>query len=211
VGLAQALCRSPDLLLLDEPFSALDAPVRRELRRELRRLQRETGLTTVLVTHDPEEAAILADEVIVVANGASLQSGTTRQVFSRPSSPEVARLLGISNLHRAVVVGEGRIDADGAPVDVDTANLGPGTAVLWSIRPEHIRLSPTAALSGTLTDIADIGTATELIIAVSPELELELRTPDPMDLEVGDVCHIELPRDAITLWPAADRAALDLA
>src|SRR5208282_6818887 len=69
VGLAQVLCRSPQVLLLDEPFSALDAPVRLELRRELRRLQRDTGLATVLVTHDPEEAAFLADQVIVISDG----------------------------------------------------------------------------------------------------------------------------------------------
>ncbi len=91
VGLAQALCRSPGLLLLDEPFSALDAPVRRELRREVRRLQQETGLATVLVTHDPEEAAFLADEIIVLSEGHALQAGPTRQIFSRPASPEVAR------------------------------------------------------------------------------------------------------------------------
>ena len=103
VALAQALCRSPELLLLDEPFSALDAPVRFELRRELRRLQHDTGLATVLVTHDPEEAAFLADEVIVISDGRALQSGSTRDLFTRPSSPEVARLLGVANLHRAVV------------------------------------------------------------------------------------------------------------
>ena len=68
VALARALSHAPRLVLLDEPFSALDAPVRDELRRELRRLQRETGLSTVLVTHDPEEAALLADEILVVAD-----------------------------------------------------------------------------------------------------------------------------------------------
>ena len=97
VALAQALCRSPGLLLLDEPFSAVDTPVRQELQRELRRLQKEIGLATVLVTHDPEEAAFLADEVIVISGGSELQSGPTKELYRRPSSPQVARLLGIVN------------------------------------------------------------------------------------------------------------------
>ena len=75
VALARALAFQPRLVLLDEPFSALDAPVREELRRELRRLQREAGLSTVLVTHDPEEAALLADEILVVDDGGLLQAG----------------------------------------------------------------------------------------------------------------------------------------
>ena len=103
VGLAQVLCRSPQVLLLDEPFSALDAPVRLELRRELRRVQRETGLATVLVTHDPEEAAFLSDELLVIARGEVLQSGPSRSIFSRPLSPEVARLVGVDNVHRGSV------------------------------------------------------------------------------------------------------------
>jgi ABC-type sulfate/molybdate transport systems ATPase subunit len=86
------------VVLLDEPFSALDAPVRAELRRELRRLQREVNLSTVLVTHDPEEAAMLADEIMVVSDGQVLQSGSCRDVYQRPASVEIGRLLGIDNL-----------------------------------------------------------------------------------------------------------------
>ena len=71
-------------MLLDEPFSSLDAPVRAQLRRELRRLQRDVNLSTVLVTHDPEEAAMLADEIIVVSDGRVLQSGSCRDVFRPP-------------------------------------------------------------------------------------------------------------------------------
>ena len=81
VSLAQALSRSPRLVLLDEPLSALDAPVRQELRQELRRLQRDAGLSTVLVTHDPEEAAYLADEILVIADGQILQAGPSREVY----------------------------------------------------------------------------------------------------------------------------------
>src|SRR6185437_3164981 len=115
VGLARALAFRPRLVLLDEPFSALDAPVRDELRRELRRLQREAGLSTVLVTHDPEEAALLADEILVVDEGRLLQAGPRAEVFARPASPQVARLLGIPNLIPATVAEPGVL-AVGGPV-----------------------------------------------------------------------------------------------
>ncbi len=210
VGLAQVLCRSPEVLLLDEPFSALDMPVRLELRRELRKLQRETGLATVLVTHDPEEAGFLSSEVIVIASGRVLQSGASREVFARPASPEVARLLGIANLHHATVAARGQIDACGAFIAVDTIDLPVGAAVLWSIRPEHVAISSTegssqsghadVALLGTITDIADVGTAIDLFIAITGELEIQARTLDPVDFQVGTRCRVELPPEAISLW-----------
>ncbi|HVT66481.1 MAG TPA: ATP-binding cassette domain-containing protein, partial [Trebonia sp.] len=114
VALARALAFRPRLVLLDEPFSALDAPVRDELRRELRRLQREAGLSTVLVTHDPEEAALLADEILVVDDGRLLQAGPRAEVFGRPASPQVARLLGIPNLVRATVTAPGTLTVPAA-------------------------------------------------------------------------------------------------
>jgi molybdate transport system permease protein len=203
VSLAQALCRSPDLLLLDEPFSALDSPVRYELRRELRRLQRETGVATVLVTHDPEEAAFLADEVIVITDGGALQSGTTRETFSRPASPEVARLLGIANLHEAVLRSDGWIEADGIRIAVEDHDITPGTAVLWSIRPEHVSLTPSGGITGTFTDIADLGTAVDLFIALGAHLEIQARIVGPVAFEVGEQCHVDLPPEAITVWPDA--------
>jgi ABC-type sulfate/molybdate transport systems ATPase subunit/ABC-type sulfate transport system permease component len=93
VALARALAYEPDLLLLDEPLSALDRPVREELRFELRRLQDEAGVATVLVTHDCDEAALLAGDVIVIEDGRALQAGTREQVFAAPASDRVARLL----------------------------------------------------------------------------------------------------------------------
>jgi molybdate transport system permease protein len=200
VALAQALCRSPDLLLLDEPFSALDAPVRHELQRVVRRLQRESGLSTVLVTHDPEEAAFLADEVIVIAHGKELQSGITREIFSHPSSPEVARLLGIDNLYRGKVDADGWIDSDGALVAAPTGDLVPGTPVLWSIRPESVALVDSGGLSGTLSDVADVGASVNLFISITADIEVRARTTERRNFEVGAPCHIELPSQAISVW-----------
>ena len=201
VALAQALCRSPELLLLDEPFSALDAPVRRELRRELRRLQHDTGLATVLVTHDPEEAAFLADEVIVISDGRTLQSGSTRDLFTRPSSPEVARLLGIANLLGATVEADGWIDAGGVRIAASTQDLAPATPVLWSIRPERVTLLDSGGLPGTFSDVADVGTAVELFISLGAGLEIHARTAARHGFRIGDRCHIELPSEAISVWP----------
>jgi ABC-type sulfate/molybdate transport systems ATPase subunit/ABC-type sulfate transport system permease component len=201
VAMAQALCRSPELLLLDEPFSALDAPVRLELRRELRRLQHDTGLATVLVTHDPEEAAFLADEVIVISDGRALQSGSTRDLFTRPSSPEVARLLGVANLHRAVVDSDGWIDAEGVRIAASTGELAPATPVLWSIRPERVTLLDTGGLPGSFIDIADVGTAVDLFISIATGLEIHARTTERGGFEVGSPCRLELPNEAISVWP----------
>jgi molybdate transport system permease protein len=216
VALAQVLCSSPQVLLLDEPFSALDVPVRLELRRVLRRLQRETGLATVLVTHDPEEAAFLSDEMLIISNGHELQSGPSREVFTRPGSLEVARLLGITNLHHATVVDEGLIDAGGVLITTNRAELGAGTAVAWSIRPERVVVAASASesanrygagpheLVGTLVDVADVGVAVDLFVALAPHLELQARTTEEVELRVGDRCRVVLAPDDISLWPVLD-------
>ena len=201
VSLAQALCRSPRLLLLDEPFSALDAPVRRELRRELRRLQHESGIATVLVTHDPEEAALLADEVMVISEGRALQSGTVRQVFSQPTSRRVAQLLGIPNLHSAVVVSAELIDANGVHIEVDPMQMVPGSAVLWTIRPEDVLLTPVGTHVGTLTDVVDVGTAFDLFVALSPNIEIQVRITDTEPPAAGDSCRLSFPLEALSVWP----------
>ena len=223
VALAQVLCSSPQVLLLDEPFSALDVPVRLELRRVLRRLQRETGLATVLVTHDPEEAAFLSDEMLIISNGHELQSGPSRQVFTRPGSLEVARLLGITNLHHATVVDEGLIDAGGVLITTNRAELGAGTAVAWSIRPDRVVVvaaeepesepesesanrygAGSHELVGTLVDVADVGVAVDLFVALAPHLELQARTTEEVELRVGDRCRVVLAPDDISLWPVLD-------
>src|SRR5262249_46305458 len=145
VSLARALSRDPKVVFLDEPFTALDAPVRHELVLEMRRLQRQAGLSTVIVTHDPDEAATLADEILVIDDGRLLQAGPCAEVFSRPVSPEVARLLRIDNLLRGVAAGEGRVQLDHDDAETDfyiqtDSDIGAGTPVFWCVRPDRIKI-----------------------------------------------------------------------
>jgi molybdate transport system permease protein len=158
-------------------------------------------MATVMVTHDPEEAAFLAEEVIVISEGRALQSGSTRDVFSRPSSPEVARLLGVANLQHAVVESEGWIAAGGIRIAASTAGLAPATPVLWSIRPERVSLLASGGISGTFTDVADLGTAVDLFIATTAGLEIHARTTERRWFEIGGPCRLELPSEAISVWP----------
>jgi molybdate transport system permease protein len=208
VSLAQALARSPDLVLLDEPFSALDSPVRLELRAELRRLQRETGISTVLVTHDPEEAAYLADEIVVLQEGRILQAGSTEEVFSHPASPDVARLLGIRNLSRGRVLQSGTVEVSGIRVSMETGDLSPGTELLWCIRPEEVRIGTDGDLRATVIDSVNLGVSRRVLVALGDELEVEAVSSGWADLVVGSSCTVTLPPTSIRLWPLhADAAA----
>src|SRR4029077_2307767 len=130
------------LLLLDEPFSALDAPLRSTLRQEMLTLQNEFDATTILVTHDPMEAALLADELLVLEGGRVLQSGPTEQVFLRPASTLAARLLGAEFVAEGTVVESGTIKVDGGVVlNVSGPSPQPGTRVGWSVPSALVRLS----------------------------------------------------------------------
>jgi len=201
VGLAQALSRSPQLLLLDEPFSALDAPVRAELRRELRQLQRETGISTVLVTHDPEEAALLATEVMVIADGSLLQEGSRRAVFGKPSSPEVARLLGIANLCAGRARPGGGIVCGDVEFDAPTVGMASDTPLWWCIRPEQIVWRADAGLEATIVDVLDLGSTNEVVLQIGSELTLRGRGTMTFDALPGERCHVALPPAAIAVWP----------
>ena len=217
VGLARALATDPRVVLLDEPFSALDTPVRAELRRELRRLQRDISLSTVLVTHDPEEAAMLADEIVVLSDGQVLQSGGCRDVFQRPASAEIGRLLGIDNLFEGEAGAGGLLLAglgapgDGAPAGLATG-LPAGARLLWQVPPEALRIrlgpSPSGANGsafdlgpGQVTDVVDLGRAIEVVVALSSGIELRARTIEMPDLSIGATCRVETDTEAVSVWP----------
>jgi len=203
VSLAQALSRHPALVLLDEPFSALDAPVRAELRLELRRLQREAGLSTLLVTHDPEEAALLADEVMVVADGRMLQAGSRAELYRQPASAEVARLLGIHNISLGSVADAGRIRSGSVTLAADTAGLAEGRPVSWALRPEQIRITVGGAHPARVLDLVDLGSVTDLTVELDGGPRLRVRSAEAPGVTAGDACRVDIPADAIRVWPAA--------
>jgi iron(III) transport system ATP-binding protein len=137
IALARALATSPGLLLLDEPLSALDALERVRLRGEIRQLQKKVGVTTIMVTHDQEEALSMADRVVVMNKGALEQVGTPREIYEQPASPFVADFVGRVNVLNAVSLGAGRYQA--GQLALSTANgspYEPGTPVRLYLRPE---------------------------------------------------------------------------
>ena len=136
VALARALATSPSLLLLDEPLSALDAKVRERLRQELRKLQRKLGVTTLMVTHDQDEALEIADTVVVMSQGRIEQSGSAEQIYRQPASRFVADFIGRANwlaLHRGA---DGQARLAGLPLPLDLADE---RATLFC-RPEDVRI-----------------------------------------------------------------------
>jgi molybdate transport system permease protein len=200
VALARALSRGPSMLLLDEPFASLDTPVRNELRRELRSLQLGAGATSVLVTHDPEEAALLADEILVIEGGKLLQAGTRAEVFGRPASIVVARLLGIRNLLGGRILRSGVLDTGGVQLHVREDSLPPGADVRWYVPAECIGVGASGSHKATVLDVADLGSGSEIQLRLEG-LKLIARTPTVASLRPGTECFVEVPSEAIRLWP----------
>lgn len=199
VSLARAFANAPRLLLLDEPFTGLDAPVRRRMARELRRLQADAGMSTVIVTHDPEEAAILADEIIVIGDGHVLQSGPPRELFSRPRSPEVAALLGVENARAGVILDGTTLVCDGIEIAVHTNGLKRGTRVAWAVDPERIAIRPEGAYAARVLDAIELGRTRELTVSLE-DLELAVRG-DRLAAEVGEAVMLDIPAGHISVWP----------
>ncbi len=147
IALARAIVIEPDVLLLDEPLSALDANLREEMRVELKTIQRRIGVTTVFVTHDQSEALALSDKIVVMSEGHVEQTGSPQQVYGRPASQFVARFLGNANILSAKVVAASakaiRVSVDGlGEVTVEGEKADVGDEVFVVMRAENLRLEP---------------------------------------------------------------------
>jgi len=199
VALARALVRPSRLILLDEPFSALDAPLRARLRLELLALQHEFGATTILVTHDPEEAALLADELLVIKDGRPLQSGPTAALFARPANETVARLLGAEDAAAGVAIDQSRIALGGGiMLHVAGPPLRPGARVGWSIRPGGARLHAAGAYRGCVEGVVRTGLGARITVRLG-DSRIHIAESRPPCLE-GASCRLDIDPDAVQVW-----------
>ena len=155
VALARALTQHSQLLLFDEPFAALDTPRRRRLQQSLRALQREISAVTVIVTHDPDEAALLADEVLLIEHGRVLQAGPVSEVFERPASMRVAQLLGLHNVGQGRVVDANRVELGGELCLMAVGNVerSIGLTVMWRLPALAIAPSDEGLFEGKVEGI----------------------------------------------------------
>jgi iron(III) transport system ATP-binding protein len=148
IALARALAPAPGLLLLDEPLSALDALERVRLRGEIRALQQRLGVTTVMVTHDQEEALTMADRIVVMNQGGIDQVGTPREIYETPATPFVADFIGKVNVLPARAEGGGRFRVGKLSLAVARPDIPAGTQVNLYLRPEDIAVGIDGELSG---------------------------------------------------------------
>ena len=167
VALARALAFEPQVLLLDEPLSALDAKIRVSLRTEIREIQRRLGITSVYVTHDQEEALSLSDRIVVMSDGHIEQIGTPFEVYNTPATPFVARFVGtLSTLNARVIDSSTRRVRVGDVEIISDASVGAsGSEVALALRPEVVRLGESGGsnrLSGRVRDVAFLGSVVRI-------------------------------------------------
>lgn len=143
IALARALATAPGLLLLDEPLSALDAKVREHLRHEIKQLQQRLQVTTIMVTHDQEEALTMADRVVVMNHGVIEQIGTPMEIYRQPRTPFVADFIGAMNFMQGTCVASGQIQLGEVQLSCPEADIAVGSKAIVAIRPEDIRVDET--------------------------------------------------------------------
>ena len=173
VALARALAFEPQVLLLDEPLSALDAKIRVALRHEIRQIQRQLGITTVYVTHDQEEALSLSDRVVVMSEGRMEQVGTPFEIYNFPATAFVASFVGTLNVLSGKIIdaGRGEIDISGQTVTVTRKFEGrAGQAVRLALRPEMATLGDRpvgcSRLQGQVVDVSFLGSIVRIRVQI---------------------------------------------
>ncbi|NVD42692.1 putative 2-aminoethylphosphonate ABC transporter ATP-binding protein [Ensifer sp. HO-A22] len=222
IALARAIAISPGLLLLDEPLSALDAKVRVHLRHEIKSLQRKLGVTTIMVTHDQEEALAMADRIVVMNHGVIEQVGSPTEIYSHPKTLFVADFIGETNQFPAMVLKDGAVEIGHSAFDCSTKDLAAGATATAVVRP--VDIIPHGAHAHVVSAVDRPATPQNLIDAEVREMEFlgmfwRTRLTAPrlgertlvadfsvnavrrLNIETGGVIQVEIPRDRLLLFP----------
>jgi iron(III) transport system ATP-binding protein len=214
IALARALALSPSLLLLDEPLSALDAKVRTRLRVEITQLQKRLGVTTVMVTHDQEEALTMADRVVVMDKGVIAQVGTPRMVYQSPKTPFVANFIGSTNLLTGEVVSANQVRCGNILLEAKIEDLEINSQIAISIRPEAIHLLGDSeqndnlpnVIVGEIEGIEFLGSVYHLTLRpdgnakVAMTIEISIYKARQIDLNLGTTLKIQLPVEELQIF-----------
>jgi len=225
VALARALAMSPGLLLLDEPLSALDARVRANLRLEIAALQRRLGITTVMVTHDQEEALTMADRVVVMDQGKIIQIGTPQEIYQHPATPFVADFVGLMNFISGTASPDGVNQVRCGDVDLQVEGkldgFAPGMPVTLAIRPEEIQVMDGHGginqLTAIVEDVEFMGPFYRLYLQIPGDhlyghpVNLTAYLPPSStshaNIAIGAAIHAHLPAKRLRVFPPGSASA----
>jgi len=216
-NLARAFAVEPEVLLLDEPFSALDQPTRDDLLEDLSAALRETGITTVFVTHDRAEALRLGDRLAVLMGGVIRQMGTAAEVFAAPVDEEVAAFVGVENIVagrvRSLADGLATLDLGGSVVESAASSPKPGSEVLVCLRPEDVVIEPGGGdshrssarnhLHGSVTRITPLGGQVRVVVDCGFPLValITKQSLEDLGLKVGDEAVASFKASGVHLIP----------
>jgi putative spermidine/putrescine transport system ATP-binding protein len=193
VALARAMAVGPRILLLDEPFAALDKSLRLDMQIEIKRLQRRAGITCIMVTHDQEEALSMSDRVAVINVGRLEQFAPPNDVYDRPASLFVNRFVGASNAIKARLSAGDCAEVGGARWPVRAMGVKAGENALVCVRPEQLQLTDGTGLAGTI----------EVSLPLGPQIVHDIRLADGQDLKLvesrGQGAQLRAPGTAVTL------------
>jgi len=206
VAIARALAVKPDVLLMDEAFSALDAKVRVELRSELRRMQKSLGVTTIMVTHDQEEAMELADRIVVLNNGCIEQVSTPEELYYHPANAFVANFVGEMNYLQVKTEASHALSLAGSHVTVSSTVADKITC--FAIRPENIEISvahgeAVNTFDVVVLEISFLGAFTRILASLADKQTLLLQpgSSQRLTIKTGDKLTIRMPPECIQILP----------
>ncbi|MEA4972744.1 Maltose/maltodextrin import ATP-binding protein MalK [bioreactor metagenome] len=211
VALARALVMEPNVLLLDEPLSNLDAKLRVEMQVEIKRIQHQLGLTTIIVTHDQEEAVSLADRIIIMNAGHILQTGSPKYVFNHPSTPYVADFMGFANFIDGKVTKNenGKITLETlkgvavSSIDTESHNLSVGEEATFTIRPENIAVfenEQDGCIKGKVLNLTYKGNMTRIDVEGIFDDCIHVSSYDYEGPNVGEDIYLSLPESKVIIY-----------